>query len=223
MPSASAFAVSVAGSARSVSSVTVRQDLVTLTLASAVAAGETVTVGYTPPSSGKLRLAGGGAAVAAFSGQAVTNDTPSGQRQVQPPPEPVEPPAAEPLTARIAAAPSEHRGKGAFKLQVAFSAPVAGRARDAGATIRVAGGTLARAARVDERKDLWKLTVQPSGHGAVTVTLPATADCSAAGAVCTADGRRLETALTHTVQGPVALSVADAAGKRVPAPPSTSR
>ena len=208
VPSASAFAVSVAGSARSVSSVTVRQDLVTLTLASAVSAGETVTVGYTPPSSGKLRRSGGGPEVAAFSGQAVTNDTPSGQRQERGPPG-----TAEPLTARVAQAPPEHRGKGAFKLQVAFSAPVAGRAKDAGATVRVAGGTLARAARVSGRKDLWALTVSPSGHGAVTVTLPATADCAAAGAVCTADGRRLETALTHTVPGPVTVSVADARAK----------
>ena len=85
VPSASAFAVSVAGSARSVSSVSVRQDLVTLTLASAVTSGETVTVGYTPPSSGGLRLSGGGAAVAAFSGQSVTNDTPAGQRQAAAP------------------------------------------------------------------------------------------------------------------------------------------
>ena len=110
VPSASAFAVSVAGSARSVSSVLVRQELVTLTLSSAVSSGETVTVGYTPPSTGKLRLSGGGAAVAAFSGTTVTNDTKPGQRQVRPPPEPV-----APLTARIASAPSEHRGKGKFK------------------------------------------------------------------------------------------------------------
>ena len=212
VPSTSAFAVSVAGSARSVSSVAVRQDLVTLTLASAVSAGETVTVGYTPPSSGGLRLSGGGAAVAAFSGQAVTNDTPAGQPQVQGPPGTAE--ALTALTARIASAPSEHRGAGEFALRVAFSAPVAGRAKDA--VIEVTGGTLARAVRVKKRKDLWELRLAPSGHGAVTVTLPATADCAAAGAVCTADGRRLETALTHTVQGPVALSVADASAREGP-------
>ena len=208
-PSASAFAVSVAGSARSVSSVVVRQDLVTLTLASAVTSGETVTLGYAPPSSGGLRLPGGGAAVAAFSGQTVTNDTPSGQPQVQGPPG-----TAEALTASVASAPSEHRGEGRFEVRVAFSALVAGRAKDA--AIEVTGGTLARAARVKKRKDLWKLTVQPSGYEAVTVTLPATADCAAAGAVCTADGRRLETALTHTIQGPVALSVADASAHEGP-------
>ena len=206
VPAASAFSVSVAGAARGVSAVSVRQDLVTLTLASAVSSGEAVTLGYTPPSSGGLRLSGGGAAVAAFSGQTVTNDTPAGQPQVQAPPEP-----AAQLTARFTAAPSEHRAKGALALRVAFSAPVAGRAKDA--AIQVSGGTLARAVRVKKRKDLWALTVNPSGHGAVTVTLPATADCAAAGAVCTADGRRLETALTHTIQGPPALSVADASAR----------
>ena len=209
VPAASAFSVSVAGAARSVSAVSVRQDLVTLTLASAVTSGEAVTLGYTPPSSGGLRLSGGGAAVAAFSGQTVTNDTSSGQPQVQAPPEP-----ATPLTARFKAAPSEHGGTGALALRVAFSAPVAGRAKDA--AIEVSGGTLARAVRVKKRKDLWALTVNPSGHGAVTVTLPATADCAAAGAVCTADGRRLETALTHTIQGPPALSVADASAHEGP-------
>ena len=209
VPAASAFSVSVAGAARAVSSVTVSGETVTLTLAEAAASGETVTAGYAPPAQGPgLRLSGGGAAVAAFTGRAVTNDTPPGSRQERGPPG-----TAEPLTARVAQAPPEHRGTGGFEVRVAFSAPVAGRAKDAGATVRVAGGTLARAARVSGRKDLWALTVSPSGHGAVTVTLPATADCAAAGAVCTADGRRLETALTHTVPGPVTVSVADARAK----------
>ena len=44
----------------------------------------------------------------------------------------------------------------------------------------------------------------------MTLTLPATADCAAPGAVCTADGRRLESPLSVTVNGPPALSVADA-------------
>ncbi|MDE0408896.1 MAG: fibronectin type III domain-containing protein [Alphaproteobacteria bacterium] len=216
VPPASAFAVSVAGSARSVSSVLVSQDTVTLTLSSPVSADDSgLTVGYTPPSTGKLRLSGGGAAVAAFSDRSVGNDTPpDGGRQERPPPEAVEPPAAEPLTARFTDAPSEHNGTDGFALRVAFSAPVAARAKDAG--VQVSGGTLTRAVRVSKRKDLWELRVTPSGSGAVTVTLPATADCAASGAVCTADGRRLETALTHTVQGAVALSVADASAQEGP-------
>ena len=189
----------------------------TLTLASAVSSGEAVTLGYTPPSSGGLRLSGGGAAVAAFSGQTVTNDTPAGQPQVQAPPKP-----AAPLTARFTAAPSEHGGTGALALRVAFSAPVAGRAKDA--AIQVSGGTLARAVRVKKRKDLWKLTVNPSGYGAVTVTLPATADCAAAGAVCTADGRQAGDGAHphHPGTARVQRRGRDLRA-RVPAPPWTSR
>ena len=47
----------------------------TVTLASAVAYGETVTVGYTRPGTNPLRDAAGNE-VATFSAQAVTNDTP---------------------------------------------------------------------------------------------------------------------------------------------------
>ena len=204
VPAASAFPVSVAGASRAVSSVAVSGETVTLTLAEAVASGEAVTVGYAPPGSGKLRLAGGGAAVAAFTDQAVTNDTPSGSRQQGPTPE------AAALTASVSQAPAEHAGRGRFDVRIAFSEAVAARAKDAAATIQVAGGTLTRAVRVDKRKDLWALTLEPSGYGAVTVTLPAASDCAAAGAVCTADGRKLASALTHTVPGPVTLSVADA-------------
>ena len=202
VPAASAFAVSVAGSARSVSAVSVSLDRVILTLASVVTSGQVVTVGYTPPSTGKLRASGGGADVAAFSGQAVTNDTAGGQQQESEPP-----PAA--LTASVASAPSEHRGKGKFTVQIAFSEAVAGGAKEAASTIQVTGGTLLRARRAGGAAR-WALDLRPSGYGAVTLTLPATTDCSAAGAVCTADGRKLETPLTHTVQGPPALSVADA-------------
>jgi len=198
VPSANSFKVLAAGGAREVASVSVNADAVTLELGLPVGAGDAVTVGYTPPSgSGRLRGAEG-ADVAAFSGQAVTNDTPS--RQV-----------AAGLTASVSQAPPEHRGKGTFWLRIAFSEAVTATPQDA--AVQVTGGTLLRAARVDKRKDLWRLRVKPSSHGALTVVLPATSDCAAAGAVCTADGRKLGTALTHTVPGPAALSVADARAK----------
>ena len=198
-PAAGAFAAAVAGSARSVSAVAVSGQTVTLTLAEAVAAGEAVTVGYAPPADGtRLRGAGGGD-VAAFAGHVVTNDTPPPARQ-----------AAQALTASVAEAPAEHEGTGKFAVRVAFSEPVAGRARDAVAAMPASGGTLVRAVREDGRADQWRLTLQPSSHEAVTVTLPATADCAAAGAICTADGRALASPFTVTVPGPPGLSVADA-------------
>lgn len=73
VPSASAFAVMVGSSARSVSSVTVSGTKVMLTLSSAVKNGESVTVAYTKPSSNALQSSAGGQ-VASFSAQKVTNN-----------------------------------------------------------------------------------------------------------------------------------------------------
>ena len=123
------------------------------------------------------------------------------------------PPPPDPLTATFENAPAEHKGKGKFTVQVAFSEAVAGGAKAAAKTMQVAGGTLARARRAGGAADRWAFDIRPSGPGAVTVTLPATTDCAADGAVCTADGRRLASAVSHTVQGPPTLSVADARGK----------
>ena len=70
VPAAGAFMVEVAGVARGVTGVSVLASTVELTLASAVTAGQTVTVGYTPPAANWLRDAEGNG-VKAFSGQAV--------------------------------------------------------------------------------------------------------------------------------------------------------
>ena len=56
--------------------------------------------------------------------------------------------------------------------------------------------------------DRWSIRVQPSGNGAVTVTLPAGGDCATG--PCTDDGRALSQEVTATSQGPPALSIADA-------------
>ena len=76
-PAAGAFAVSVGGRARGVSGVSVSGSAVVLTLASAVTAGEAVTVGYTVPTTAAVpRIEDeAGNDAAAFSGEAVTNST----------------------------------------------------------------------------------------------------------------------------------------------------
>ena len=80
-----------------------------------------------------------------------------------------------------------------------------------GATgLRVSGGSVKNAKRVDGRKDLWEVTVKPGSLGDVTVTLAGGRACGTAGAVCTGDGRALSATISTTVLGPVALSVADA-------------
>ncbi|MYE06502.1 MAG: hypothetical protein F4Y04_04650, partial [Chloroflexi bacterium] len=77
-PASTAFEVTVASSTRALAAndpVTVSGATVTLTLASAVASGETVTVSYTVPSSNPIQDDNGNDA-AGLTNQAVTNNTP---------------------------------------------------------------------------------------------------------------------------------------------------
>ena len=115
------------------------------------------------------------------------------------------------LTARFARVPSEHDGKTAFKLRIAFSETIrmSGR-RLRSDVVAVSGGRATKAGRVNRRKDLWKLKVRPDSLADVTVTLSSGAACDTPGAVCTADGRALSNTVSATVRGPVAVSVADA-------------
>jgi len=76
-PAASAFAVSVNGVARGVSAVGISGSTVSLTLASAVTAGQTVRVAYTKPASSPLQDVAGNDAVSLPS-TTVTNSTPGG-------------------------------------------------------------------------------------------------------------------------------------------------
>lgn len=73
VPPASAFSVMVNSTARNVTSVSVSGTKVNLTLSSAVAYGDAVTVAYTKPSSGAL-TGTSGAEVASFSARNVTNN-----------------------------------------------------------------------------------------------------------------------------------------------------
>ena len=117
----------------------------------------------------------------------------------------------EPLTAGFEGMPAEHNGQGSFNFRVAFSDGISvsyTTVRDA--SFRVTGGDVTRARRVDKRRDLWKITIEPDSHEAVSVRLPETTDCDASGAICTSDGRPLSHSLSATVAGPVGIAVADA-------------
>ena len=48
----------------------------------------------------------------------------------------------------------------------------------------------------------WEISVSPDSNGDVTITLPATTDCDAQGAICTEDDRMLSNRLELTVSGP---------------------
>ena len=115
-----------------------------------------------------------------------------------------------PLTASFRKVPAEHDGT-TFTFRVKFS-------EDADVTPRVlrqtafdvTGGRVRRAPRVNGRHDLREIHIEPSGSGAVSITLPATTNCDAAAAICTSDGRPLSNSNSATVAGPVGVSVADA-------------
>ena len=67
----------------------------------------------------------------------------------------------------------------------------------------VAGGTVEKAERITQGSNIrWRITVRPDGDGQVAITLPATTDCDAEGAICTGDGRMLSNELVLTVDGP---------------------
>ena len=76
VPAPGAFAVTAAGSTVSANGVSVAGSAVTLTLANAVQANQTVTLDYTPGANPIQDAAGNDAAP--LSGQAVTNNTPGG-------------------------------------------------------------------------------------------------------------------------------------------------
>ena len=129
----------------------------------------------------------------------VPGPAPQGQQEV-----------LEPLTASFSSVPGEHDGSSAFTFRIAFSADLNisyVTLRDQALTVR--GGTAKKARRVDGRKDLWELTVEPSGSGAVTVRLPA-------GSLETSDGRGLERSVSATIAGPVGISVDDAQVREAP-------
>ena len=117
-----------------------------------------------------------------------------------------------PLTARFESVPASHDGSNAFTLGLALSEEFTLSYR----TLRdeafdVTGGAVRKARRrVQGSNRTWTITVQPNSRGAVTVVLPETSDCNAAGAICTDDDRPLSRALSATVAGPVGMSAADA-------------
>ena len=114
--------------------------------------------------------------------------------------------AIEPLTASFSAVPEAHDGAREFSLRLAFSEDVKASPRSllTGLVeeLRVVGGTLREAARVDGRRDLWELTLVPDGPGPVSVLLSPEEGCAGSRELCTADGRPLSGYLVLKVPGP---------------------
>ena len=117
---------------------------------------------------------------------------------------------SSPLTAEFRDVPHAHGGN-AFTVELRFSEAFSLSYR----TLRdhalaVTGGTLAGVARATKGQDqVWDITVTPvAGAGDVTVTLAATTDCTATGAICAAPERPLSAAVAATVPRTVSTDTA---------------
>ena len=120
-----------------------------------------------------------------------------------PTPEAVVTPVA--LMASFSNVPSSHDGSSEFTFNLSFSENVAAgyaRIRDDAFTISD-GDNINQARRVTQGSNQhWTIRVKPGGTGDVSITLPVTTDCTATGAICTSDGRKLSNSLSITVSGP---------------------
>ena len=115
--------------------------------------------------------------------------------------------APSPLTVSLENAATSHNGTDVFTFEIRFSEQFGlsyKTLRDDAFT--VVGGEVKKAQRMDRDSDTpntwWLITVEPDGNGDVTITLPATTDCTDDGAICTEDGRRLSNSLIVTVSDP---------------------
>ena len=113
--------------------------------------------------------------------------------------------AAPPLTAEFENVPAEHTGE-PFTLDLVLSDTPAAATSPAPASFKVSPGT----ASVTGSGTRYTVTVTPKPANAwkdVTVTLLKPADCTVAGAICTADGRALSNSPSRTITGPVRIRV----------------
>ena len=104
------------------------------------------------------------------------------------------------LTGRFEGVPQKHTGQ-PFTFNILFSDDVTIRYREfRGYSFAVTGGYVKKATRVDERDDLRRVLVIPdSDLSDVTILLRHGLPCTAIGAICTYDGRRLSSRLERTI------------------------
>ena len=121
--------------------------------------------------------------------------------------------AGEPLTVKFEGLPrGGHAGAGTtFTVRLSFSEAVSTTPEGLEQALEVTNATVGAVSRVDDRSDLWEVRLTPESDATVTVALSPAADCDAAGAVCTADGRMLAIGAGTAIPGPPPNSAATGA------------
>ena len=110
---------------------------------------------------------------------------------------------APPLTAEFRNVPERHTGEDAFVVRILFSEGIEIKRRDfRDHALEVTGGSATRAQRVEGRRDLWEISIEPISDDDVSLVLPEGRSCDGAGAICTGDGRWLSNRPMLTVAGP---------------------
>ena len=107
--------------------------------------------------------------------------------------------ARVPLTASFAEVPEGHYGPTPFTLHLAFSEPVATTAAALEQALTVANATITSVQQVDDRSDLWEITVMPDSNLEVRLSLPSTTACADDNAVCTAGGLMLSEGIAASI------------------------
>ena len=108
------------------------------------------------------------------------------------------------LTVKLEKPAASHDGSSEFTFHIRFSEnfPLGFKTLRNHA-FEVTNGDITKARRkLESSSILWKMVVEPDSSSDVTIVLPATTDCTAQGAICTADGRKLSNSLDFTVPGP---------------------
>ena len=113
--------------------------------------------------------------------------------------------ALTPLTASSHSEPASHDGQAAFTFELHFSENLEGFSYQTlqEHAFTVNAGEVVKARRLESGKNIrWEIRINPTSNADVTIVLPITTDCTANGAVCTGDGRKLSNRLALTVSGP---------------------
>ena len=113
--------------------------------------------------------------------------------------------AKPPLTATVHDAPASHNGSAVFTFELRLSENIESLSYTTlhQHAFTVTWGSVSKARRLEEGKNVrWEITVEPDSNADVTIALNATTDCSAEGAICTGDGRKLSSRVELTISGP---------------------